>query len=185
MSDSYIQGLFADRIGGRRYGKDTPIYKFEKIKRAKRAAREKHPGVELIDLGVGEPDDMAFSEVVRVLQAEAAKPENRAYADNGGPELKEAAARYLERMCGVRVDPETQIIHSIGNKAALSILPACLINPGDVTLMTSPGYPVFGTHARYYGGEVHQLKLLEENQFLPDLHSVPKDVLGRAKVLVL
>lgn len=185
MSESFIQELFAERIGGCSYGKSTAIYKFEKIKRAKRAAREAHPDVELLDLGVGEPDDMAFSEIVHVLQNEAARPENRGYSDNGGPELKAAASRYLERMCGVKVDAETQVVHSIGSKAALSLLPACLINPGDVVLMTTPGYPVFGTHARYYGGEVHAMKLVQAHGFLPDLGAVPADVLKRAKAMVL
>jgi LL-diaminopimelate aminotransferase len=83
------------------------------------------------------------------------------------------------------VDPDTQVIHSIGSKAALSILPAALINPGDVVLMTVPGYPVFGTHARWYGGEVHNLPLTEANGFLADLDSVPPEILRRAKVLVL
>ena len=68
-------------------------------------------------------------------------------------------------------------MHSIGSKAALSILPAALINPGDYVLMTVPGYPVFGTHAKYLGGRVHNLPLTEENQFLPDLDSVPAEVL--------
>ena len=76
--------------------------------------------------------------------------------------LKQAAARYLERVCGVTgINPETEVIHSIGSKAALSILPAALINPGDYVLMTTPGYPVFGTHAKYYGGLVHNLPLTE------------------------
>jgi LL-diaminopimelate aminotransferase len=186
MSEPYIQNLFADRIGGRQYGKSTAIYKFEKIKRAKRAAMAAHPGAEIIDMGVGEPDEMAFPEVVDKLCEEARKPENRGYADNGDLVLKQAAARYLEKVCGVSgINPETEIIHSIGSKAALSILPAALINPGDYVLMTIPGYPVFGTHAKYYGGMVHNLPLTEANHFLPDLDSVPKDVLGRAKALVL
>ncbi|MCS7063036.1 MAG: LL-diaminopimelate aminotransferase [Methylacidiphilales bacterium] len=185
QAESFIQRRFADRIGGERFGKDTAIYKFEKIKRAKRAAQQAHPDVPLLDLGVGEPDDMAFPEVVQKLCEEAAKPENRGYADNGGPVLKEAAARYMQRVCGVKLDPETQILHSIGSKAALSILPAALINPGDVTLMTVPGYPVFGTHAKYYGGEVYNLPLLKQNAFLPDLKSIPPEILKRAKVLVL
>ena len=145
-----------------------------------------HPGTEIIDLGVGEPDEMAFPEVVERLCAEARRPENRGYADNGDAVLKEAAARYLDRVCGVQgINPETEVIHSIGSKAALSILPAALINPGDYVLMTTPGYPVFGTHAKYYGGLVHNLPLREENAFLPDLDSVPREVLERAKVLVL
>lgn len=186
MTESYIQNLFADRIGGRQYGKSTAIYKFEKIKRAKRAALIANPGAEIIDMGVGEPDEMAFPEVVAKLHQEACQPDNRGYADNGDGQLKQAAARYMDRVCGVKdISPETEVIHSIGSKAALSILPAALINPGDYVLMTTPGYPVFGTHAKYYGGLVHNLPLVEANHFLPDLDSIPKDILGKAKVLVL
>ena len=183
--ETYLQELFAERIGGNRFGKDTAIYKFEKIKRAKRAAQAANPGQELFDLGVGEPDEMAFPAVVETLAAEARKPENRGYSDNGGEPLKHAAGRYLRSMCGVEIDPESQVIHSIGSKPALAMLAAALINPGDVALMTVPGYPVFGTHARYYGGQVHNLPLTPGNRFLPDLDSIPGEVLERAKVLVL
>jgi LL-diaminopimelate aminotransferase len=186
MSDTYLQNLFAERIGGRQYGKSTAIYKFEKIKRAKRAALQAHPGAEIIDMGVGEPDEMAFPETVAKLHEEALRPENRGYADNGDAILKQAAARYLERVCGVKgINPETEVMHSIGSKAALSILPAAFINPGDYVLMTTPGYPVFGTHSKYYGGLVHNLPLLPANNFLPDLRSVPEDVLKKSKVLVI
>ncbi len=186
MPESYIQNLFAERIGGHQYGKTHAIYKFEKIKRAKRAAMAAHPGAEIIDLGVGEPDEMAFPEVVDTLCSEARKPENRGYADNGDAVLKQAAARYLDRVCGVKaINPDTQVIHSIGSKAALSILPAALVNRDDYVLMTTPGYPVFGTHSKYLGGQVHNLPLIEENGFLPDLNSVPADILRKAKVLVL
>ncbi|MBR6460886.1 MAG: aminotransferase class I/II-fold pyridoxal phosphate-dependent enzyme, partial [Verrucomicrobia bacterium] len=186
MKESYIQGLFAERIGGANYGKDTAIYKFEKIKRAKRAAVAANPKVKLIDMGVGEPDAMAPTKLVNALYREARKPENRGYADNGDIVLKEAAAKYMEQVCGVKgIDPQTQVIHSIGSKAALSILPAVLINPGDYVLMTTPGYPVFGTHAKYYGGMVYNMPLLEKKHFLPDLDAVPVDILAKAKVMVL
>jgi LL-diaminopimelate aminotransferase len=186
MADSYIQQLFAERIGGSQYGKSHAIYKFEKIKRAKRAAVAAHPGKEIIDMGVGEPDEMAFPEVVEKLCDEARKPENRGYSDNGDAVLKEAAARYLDCVCGVKgINPETEVIHSIGSKAALSILPNALVNPGDYVLMTTPGYPIFGTHAKYLGGRVHALPLTEANGFLPDLAAVPAEVLGQAKALVL
>lgn len=186
MSESYIQNLFADRIGGSQYGKSQNIYKFEKIKRAKRAAMALNPDAEIIDLGVGEPDEMAFPEVVSKLCEQAAKPENRGYSDNGDSVLKAAAARYMDAVFGVGgINPETDVIHSIGSKAALSILPAALINPGDFVVMTVPGYPVFGTHSRYYGGLVYNLKLSAENNFLPDLDSIPGEVLRKTKVLVL
>jgi LL-diaminopimelate aminotransferase len=183
---TYLHNLFAQRIGGPGYGlKEAPIYKFERIKRAKRAALAAHPGKELLDFGVGEPDSMADPKVVDSLTREASQPANRGYADNGGQRLKVAAARYMKEVFGVTADPETEIVHSIGSKAALSILPAVLIDPGDVVLMTTPGYPVFGTHATYYGGKVHALPLTRENRFLPRLDTIPRDILDKTKVLVL
>ena len=99
-----MEDIYAERIGGRRFGKDTTIYKFEKIKRAKRAAVEANPGVELLDMGVGEPDEMAYDIIVPKLAEEAAKPENRGYADNGIVDFKEAAAGYMEKVFGVARD---------------------------------------------------------------------------------
>ena len=183
--ERYIQSLFAERLGGRNFGKDTKIYKFEKIKRAKRAAKEKNPEVELIDLGVGEPDEMAFPGVVEKMQEECAKPENRGYADNGIQEFRDAAARYMERIYDVSLDPAKEILHSIGSKPALAMIPAIYINAGDITLMTVPGYPVIATHTRWYGGEVYNLPLKEENRFLPDLDSIPSDIKKRAKLLYI
>lgn len=186
MSESYIQNLFSERIGGVNYGKDTAIYKFEKIKRAKKAALDANPDAEIIDMGVGEPDEMAFPEVVTKLHEEAQKPENRGYSDNGGQALKIAAANFLKKECEVSdINPDTEVLHSIGSKAALSILPAAFINPNDYAIMTVPGYPVFGTHTKYYGGKVHNLALTAENNYLPKLNSIPDEVLKKAKVLVL
>jgi LL-diaminopimelate aminotransferase len=184
--ETYIQSLFAERIGGSMFGKDTKIYKFEKIKRAKRAALAANPGAELIDFGVGEPDEMAFPGVVKKLQKEAEKPENRGYADNGIAEFKEAAARYLAKVYKVKgIDPDTEVLHGIGSKPVLAMFPAVFINPGDVTLMTAPGYPVMATHTRWYGGEVHILPLVQANGFLPDLDAIPTDIRRRAKLLYL
>ena len=183
---TFIQEQFADRIGGSNYGKDTNIYKFEKIKRAKAAARQAHPDVELIDMGVGEPDEMADAGVVAKLAEEAAKPENRGYADNGIPEFKAAAAQYLKDVFSVDgIDPVTEVLHTIGTKPALAMLPSVFINPGDVTIMTVPGYPVMGTHTKYLGGEVYNVKLTKENGFLPDLDTIPGDIARRAKLLYL
>lgn len=186
MGDSYIQELIAERIGGNKFGKDTVIYKFEKIKRAKRAAMEAHPGVEIIDLGVGEPDAMADEGVVATLAREASEWENRGYTDNGNTPYKAAAVDYMERVYGVSgLNPETEVIHSIGSKPALAMLPQAFINPGDVTLMTVPGYPVIGTMTKWLGGEVHELPLMEANGFLPDLSKVPESVAKRAKLLYI
>lgn len=184
-NDPWFQHLFAERIGGRNYGKGTEIYKFEKIKRAKRAALEKYPDRRLLDFGIGENDEMADAAVRDVAKREIDLPENRGYTDNGIFEFKEAAARFMQRTFGVELDPVTEINHAIGSKPALAMLPAAFINPGDVTLMTVPGYPVAGTHTRYYGGEVYQLPLTRENGFYPDLDGIPADIRRRAKLLVL
>jgi LL-diaminopimelate aminotransferase len=183
--EPYFQQLFADRIGGSSYGKGTGIYKFEKIKRAKRKALADYPDRELIDFGIGENDSMAADNVRQVMSLEISKPENRGYADNGIPEFKEAAARFMQRRFGVELDATDEVNHCIGSKSALAMLPACVINPGDVTLMTVPGYPVAGTHTKYYGGTVHPLPLLAENDFFPDFNSITDDIWARTKLLVL
>ena len=185
MSDPYFQQMFADRIGGAEYGKGTAIYKFEKIKRAKRKAVEDYPDRTLLNFGIGENDEMAPESVRQVMAEEINKPENRGYADNGVAEFKDAVARFMKRELGVELDPVKEINHCIGSKPALAMLPACFINPGDITLMTVPSYPVAGTHTGYYGGSVFKLPLLAENDFLPDLDSIPADIVTKTKLLVL
>lgn len=185
MSDPYFQKLFAERIGGVNYGKGTAIYKFEKIKRAKRKALADFPDRKLLDFGIGENDEMAPEVVRRRMAEEVNKTENRGYSDNGIPAFKEAAARFMQREYSVALDPATEIIHCIGSKNALAMLPAVFINPGDITLMTVPGYPVAGTHTSYYGGAVYKLPLTAENDFIPDLESIPADVRAKTKLLVL
>src|SRR6476646_8136763 len=118
MSDPYFQSLFADRIGGANYGKCTAIYKFEKIKRAKRKALADHPERKLLDFGIGENDSMAPEVVRRRMTAEINKPENRGYADNGIPAYREAVARFMQREYGVALDPPTEICPCIGSTNA-------------------------------------------------------------------
>ena len=183
--DSYIQKLFAERIGGELFGKDDKIYKFEKIKRAKRATMKSNPGIDLLDMGVGEPDEKAFDIVIETLKKESEKHENRGYADNGIDEFKLAASKYLKNVFDVEVDEDKEIVHSIGSKPALAMFPSAFINPGDVTLMTVPGYPVLGTHTSWYEGEVYNIPLKKENNFLPILKDIPEDIKSRAKVLLI
>ncbi|HJZ89793.1 MAG TPA: LL-diaminopimelate aminotransferase [Gemmataceae bacterium] len=183
--DPWFQSLFADRLGGSNYGKGTEIYKFEKIKRAKRKALADHPERRLLDFGIGENDDMAAAVVREALKRECDKIENRGYADNGIQNYRDAAAEFMAHQFGVKLDAVTEVCHCIGSKPAYAMLPACFINPGDFTLMTVPGYPVAGTHSRYYGGEVHKLPLVEKNGFFPDLEAIPADVKRRAKLLVI
>src|SRR5258705_322056 len=100
VSDPWLQSLFAERIGGINYGKGTTIYKFEKIKRAKRAALAAHPERRLLDFGIGENDDMADEVVRETLKREVDKLENRGYADNGIAAFKEAAAGVMKKAFG-------------------------------------------------------------------------------------
>lgn len=178
------QDLFAERIGGAAFGLAPALYKFEKIKRAKAAARAARPGVELLDFGVGEPDRPAPTAIRRALKKAVDNPANRGYADNGIRDFKVAAVRYLESFFGVTgLDPDTEINHTIGSKSALAMLPLAFVNPGDTVLTTVPGYPVLATHVRYLGGQVVTLPLRPENDFFPDLDAVDPEVAGRAKLI--
>lgn len=186
MLQDYIQSLFAERVGGSSFGNDATLFKFEKIKRAKREAVQKKPGIALIDLGVGEPDWMAEPEVVEELYNQARKRENRGYTDNGLQDFKAAAAQYMKTVFQVPgLDAVNEINHGIGSKSILALLPLAFINPGDITLMTVPGYPVMGTMTQSLGGQVVGLPLLAENGFLPDFTQLTADQRRRAKLLYI
>src|SRR3989344_914959 len=113
-----VQSTFADRIGGERFGTDTTEYKFARIKRLKREFQAAHPGVEILDFGVGEHDGLAPSEVRTKLKEEIDNPDNRGYADNGIPEFQRAAAVYLNNLLGIDLPTderaEKYVIHGIG-----------------------------------------------------------------------
>jgi LL-diaminopimelate aminotransferase len=183
---NFFDDKISERLGGANFGKSTVIYKFELIKRAKAAAKKARPDVEMIDMGVGEPDWPADSLVVKTLSEEAGKPENRWYSDNGIPEFQTAAAKYLEKVYGLSgINPAENIVHGIGSKPILAMLPICFINPGDILLTTVPGYPVSATYTKYLGGEVYNMPLLESNSFYPDFSSIPQPVLKKAKLMYL
>lgn len=186
MSGLQWKTRYAARIGGPEFREGGGAYKFERIKRAKEAARLVHPELPIIDLGVGEGDLPADGMIVDRLAREAGLSENRRYADNGTREFADAAAGYLSRVYSVEgLDPDTEILPSPGSKSLLAMLPACFIDPGDVLLMPVPAYPVIASWTRYLGGVVHELPLLPGNSFLPDLDSIPEFVLSRAKLLYL
>src|SRR5215470_14924395 len=112
-SDPWFQNLFAERLGGASYSKSNEIYKFEKIKRAKRAVLKAHPERALLDFGIGENDDMAAPLVREVGKREIDRLENRGYADNGIQSFKDAAAGFMKKVFGVALDPATEINHAI------------------------------------------------------------------------
>jgi LL-diaminopimelate aminotransferase len=182
--DNFVRFLVADRLGGAFFDAESP-YKFAVIKRLREEFRSRFSGVQILDMGVGEPSEGAPLRVVEAMREACGDPRNRFYPDSGCAEFHRAATQYMRHVFGVTLDPETEILHSVGIKAALSILPGCLVNPGDCVVTTTPGYSVFATHSRYYGGKVLPLKLLPENHFLPDLSALPEKVRHAVKVIVL
>lgn len=185
MSKHFLQNLWAERIGGTGYGTQTHLYKFEKIKQAEEKARKENPGQILLDMGIGEPSEPPHPSIRQALQQEANNPSVHNYADNGSIAFNKAASLFMKRVYQVDLDPITDICHCIGIKSALSMLPLCFINPGDVTLTTTPGYPVGATHTQYLGGIIYPLPLKKEHDFLPDLDTIPSKVLQKAKLLIL
>ncbi|MEG1310583.1 MAG: LL-diaminopimelate aminotransferase [Romboutsia sp.] len=182
----FLDNLVSNRLGGKSFfTEDKELYKFEKIKKLTREAKLNNPNIKLIDMGVGEPDRMADESIIDVLNFEARKPENRFYADNGIIEFQEAACKYMHNIYNVNFLTSDNIMHGIGSKSILSILPMCFINPGDVCLMSVPGYPTLASYTRFLGGEVYNLPLSISNNFYPDLENIPKDILSKSKMLYI
>ncbi|MDR1437644.1 MAG: aminotransferase class I/II-fold pyridoxal phosphate-dependent enzyme [Puniceicoccales bacterium] len=180
MNDFHI----ADRLGGRNFG-TFPSYKFAQIQRLKEDFFRSNPSLPLLDFGIGRPTEPPSEVAVAAMNAATATCENHHYADCGCFIFMEAAVRYMERVFSVAMEPERELLPSMGTKNAFTYLALALFNPGDVLLSTAPGYPVFPTHARYLGVQVHAMPLLERNQFLPDFADIPPEALRRAKVLHL
>ena len=160
-----IDSLISERLGGEQFGKSTELYKFAKIKQAREEVLKAHPHKELIDMGVGEPDQPADSSLCQILSEESGKRENRFYSDNGMGGFQEAAVHFMEEFYGVTGITSENVIHGVGSKPILAMLPLGFINPGDITLMTVPGYPILGTHTHYLGGEIYPLPLKKEKDF--------------------
>ncbi|SHJ97376.1 LL-diaminopimelate aminotransferase [Tepidibacter formicigenes] len=182
----FFDSKIANRLGGIDFFKNPKAYKFEKIKKEKEEIKKNYPNIPIIDLGVGEPDLPANTEIGNVLCRECIKPENRWYSDNGIPEFQEAAAKFLEKVYNLKgLNPYKNIMHGIGSKSILAMLPMCFINPGDITLATVPGYPIISNYTKFLGGNVYNLPLYKENNFYPDFSKIPKDILKKSKLLYI
>ncbi|MEG2246149.1 MAG: LL-diaminopimelate aminotransferase [Peptostreptococcaceae bacterium] len=182
----FIDNKVSNRLGGPSFFKGIDnLYKFEKVKKITKEIQSKYPNIKLIDMGVGEPDKMADMSIVDILSIEAGKPENRFYSDNGIIEFQESACRYLSAMYGVNNINTENIVHGIGSKPVLAMLPICFMDPGDICLMPSPAYQVLGTYSKFMGGEIYKLPLCSENNFYPDLDSIPSEIKKKSKLLYL
>jgi LL-diaminopimelate aminotransferase len=163
-----VQNLFAERIGGQKFGKVQQTFKFTLINNAKQEFIQKNPTVKVIDMGVGEPEELPADSIVEALHREALVKENRIYPCNGILEFSQAAARYLDRAFSIALDPRTEIMHCVGTKTALAQIPLAFVNPGDAVLATTPGYPVLPRVAEWLGARLFHLPLFAANNYLPD-----------------
>jgi LL-diaminopimelate aminotransferase len=169
---------FAERL------KKIPPYLFVEIDRLKNEKLKK--GADIIDLGIGDPDLPTPSEIVEVAKKALENPAFHRYPSNQGSEFfRKACANYMKRRFGVEFDPETEVSALIGSKEGIAHFPLAFVNPGDVVLCPEPAYPVYHLGTLFAGGEPYYLPLLWENNFFPDLGSIPKEVLERAKILWL
>jgi LL-diaminopimelate aminotransferase len=161
-----------------------PPYLFAGISRMieeKRAA-----GIDVISLGIGDPDLPTPDHIIARLQEAATDPANHRYPESEGlPELRQAVARWYGARHGVELDPEREVVVLIGSKEGIGHLPLCLIDPGDVSLITDPGYPVYEIATMFAGGESVRLPLREEDGWLPRLEEIDPAVAARARILWL
>ncbi|HEY7166438.1 MAG TPA: LL-diaminopimelate aminotransferase [Candidatus Binatia bacterium] len=161
---------------------DLPPYLFAEIDRRKREALAR--GVDLIDLGIGDPDIPTPAAVVEKLIESASKPANHRYPNSSGMlEFREAVARWYKRRFDVALDPGKEVTSLIGSKEGIGNMAVAFVDPGDVVLVSTPCYPVYHIGTAFNGGQNYFLPLTKANRFLPDLDSIPADVAKRAKLL--
>lgn len=161
-----------------------PPYLFAEIDVLKREARAK--GIDLIDLSIGDPDLPTPAHIIESLKKAAEDPANHRYPSyEGMPAFRRAVADWYKTRFGVKLDPETEALSLIGSKEGIGHIPLAFAEKGDVVLYTSPGYPVYPVGTLFAGAEGYALPLTEKNGFLPELESIPPDVLKRAKLLFL
>lgn len=167
---------YSDRI------KSLPPYLFAQIDRKKKEKIAQ--GVDVIDLGVGDPDMPTPEPIVKAMQRAVEKPEHHRYPSYEGMlSFREAVAEFYRKRFGVSLDPEKEVITLIGSKEGIAHFPLAFVNPGDVVLCPDPAYPVYKIGTLFAGGVPYIIPLREENNFLPDFKSIPKDVLKRAKII--
>jgi LL-diaminopimelate aminotransferase len=163
---------------------NLPPYLFVQI--SKRIAAKKARGEEVISFGIGDPDLPTPGAIIDELCRAAHDPANHRYPESEGlPEFRGAVAEWYRKRFGVILDPEKEVVSLIGAKEGIAHIALCLIDPGDFALVPDPGYPVYSIGTSLCGGKPYYLPLTEKNKFLPDLDSIPQEVLKKAKVLWL
>ncbi|MEX2445789.1 MAG: LL-diaminopimelate aminotransferase [Dehalococcoidia bacterium] len=161
-----------------------PPYLFARI--SELIATKRAAGVDVISLGIGDPDLPTPTYLIDVLKQAADSPPNHRYPESDGlPQLRQAIARWYQRRHGVELDADREVVPLIGSKEGIGHLPLCLIDPGDVSLITDPGYPVYEIGTMFAGGETVKLPLREEDGWLPRLDDISAEDARRARILWL
>ncbi len=170
--------MYADRITS------LSPYLFAAIDRAKENAIKN--GVDVIDLGVGDPDMPTPSHIIDALHRSAQNPERHRYPSYTGMlSFREAASGWYKKTFDVSLDPASEVLALIGSKEGLAHIPLAFLNPGDIALVPDPAYPVYKIGTIFAGGVPYIMPLSAENGFLPDLDAIPDDVAGRARLIFL
>jgi LL-diaminopimelate aminotransferase len=163
---------------------ELPPYLFAEIDKKKNALKAR--GVDIISLGIGDPDLPTPDHIVERLREAARDPANHRYPDYEGlPAFRAAVADWYRTRFGVTLDPDHEVVSLIGSKEGIAHLPIAFVDPGDAVLCPDPGYPVYAVGTSFCGGTVHRMPLRKENDFFPDLRSIPRDVVRSAKLLWL
>ena len=161
-----------------------PPYLFKELDRKKEEVRSQ--GIDIIDLGVGDPDLPTPEHIIDALKRAAEDPANHRYPSYTGMfDFNEQVALWYKRRFGVTLDAGQEVVTLIGSKEGIAHLPLAFINPGDTALVPDPAYPVYDIGIRFAGGTSYFMSLVKENDFLPDLSSIPSDVAGKAKLMFL
>ena len=161
-----------------------PPYLFVEIDRRKQAAQE--AGRDLIDFGIGDPDQPTPDFIVQCMAQAVGNPDTHGYASTPGTfEFRKAAARFISKRFGVDLDPECEVLSLLGSKEGIGHLPTALVNPGETVLVPEPGYPVYASGVTLAGGTCHTMALHEGQGWLPALDEIPTDVARNAKLMYL
>ena len=175
---SGIPITYAERI------RTLPPYLFTAIDEMKQQAIAR--GVDIINLGIGDPDLPTPDPILERMQQAVTDPQHHQYPSSSGMlSFRTAVADWYTRRFNVTVDPKSEVITLIGSKEGIGHVPMAFIDPGDVVLVPSPGYPVYPVSAGFAGGTAHEMPLLKQNGFLPDLDAIPPDVARKAKLMFL
>ncbi|PAX51466.1 aspartate aminotransferase [Brunnivagina elsteri] len=162
--------------------KKLPAYPFARLDELKAKAREQ--GLDLIDLGMGNPDGATPQPVIDAAVKALQNPANHGYPPfEGTTSFRHAITSWYHRRYGVNLDPDSEALPLLGSKEGLAHLALAYINPGDVVLVPSPSYPVHFRGPLIAGGDVYNLHLKAENNWLIDLAAIPDEVARKAKIL--